>query len=165
MAPLRRILGGARTRILAAFVVLMVFSTVVSIIGIYEVLAVRAGDRLDASLNQEIEEFRVLSRGIDPNDGEPFGNDLEGIFSLVPRPQRPADGEVIVMFVDGRPLQPLSKARGGQLNLDAQIPRWGRLTRPSRGEFETPTDSVRYVAVPVRPWQPARAACSWSPPR
>ena len=89
--------------------------------------------------------------GIDPNDGEPFGNDLEGIFSLYRDRNVPADGEVIVMFVDGRPLQPLSKARGGQLNLDAQIPRWGRLTRPSRGEFETPTDSVRYVAVPVRP--------------
>ena len=151
MAPLRRVLGGARTRILAAFVVLMAFSTVVSMIGIYEVLAVRAGDRLDASLNQEIEEFRVLSRGIDPTDGRPFGNDLGGIFALYRVRNVPGDGEVIVMFVNGRPLQPLTKARGGQLNLAAQMPRWARLERASRGEFETPTETVRYVAVPVRP--------------
>jgi signal transduction histidine kinase len=147
---LRRILGGARTRILAAFVVLMAFSTVVSMIGIYEVLAVRAGDRLDASLNQEVEEFRQLSQGIDPRDGEPFGSDLEGIFALYRDRNVPGEGEVILMFVDGRALQPLSKARGGQLNLRGEHPRWARLTRPARGEVETPTETVRYVAVPVR---------------
>jgi hypothetical protein len=51
----RRIFGGARTRILAAFVVLMGFSTAVSVIAIYEVLVVRADDRLDESLQQEVE--------------------------------------------------------------------------------------------------------------
>ncbi len=66
MNHLRRALGGTRTRILAAFVVLMVFSTAVSVIAIYEVLTVRADDRLDAALDQEIDEFRRLAAGIDP---------------------------------------------------------------------------------------------------
>ena len=73
MALRRRIFGGARTRILAAFVVLMAFSTVVSVIAIYEVLVVRADDRLDAALQQEVEEFRRLASGIDPDTGKPFG--------------------------------------------------------------------------------------------
>jgi two-component system, OmpR family, sensor kinase len=58
MAPLRRVLGGARTRILAAFVVLMTFSTVVSVIAIYELLIVRVDDRLEASLRQEVDRPR-----------------------------------------------------------------------------------------------------------
>jgi signal transduction histidine kinase len=148
---LRRILGGARTRILAAFVVLMAFSTLVSGIAIYELLTVRAEDRLDASLNQEVEEFRQLSQGIDPLDGEPFGDDLAGIFALYRERNVPGEGEVILMFLDGRPLQPLSKARGGQLNLSAEHARLARLTRAARGDVETPTETVRYVAVPVRP--------------
>ena len=66
----RRIFGGVRTRILAGFVVLMAFSTVVSVIAIYEVLVVRADDRLDAALQQEVEEFRRLASGINPATGE-----------------------------------------------------------------------------------------------
>ena len=63
----------------------MAFSTAVSVIAIYEVLAVRADDRLDASLRQEVDEFRQLAvagRSI-PMTGEPFGErarpDLRGL--------------------------------------------------------------------------------------
>jgi two-component system OmpR family sensor kinase len=62
-----------------------------------------------------------------------------------------APGEVVVMFVDGRRFGTISAGRGGQLNLDAQSARWARLERAERGDVETPTETVRYLAVPVRP--------------
>ena len=71
----------------------MAFSTVVSVIAIYEVLVVRADDRLDASLQQEVEEFRQLASGIDPDDGDPFGGeDLRTIFRPLRGAQRARTG-------------------------------------------------------------------------
>ncbi|MDA0170761.1 ATP-binding protein [Solirubrobacter taibaiensis] len=147
---IRRIFGGARTRILAAFVVLMAFSTVVSVIAIYEVLVVRADDRLDASLRQEVEEFRQLASGRDPDDGRAFGDELEKIFDLYQDRNVPGAGETIVMFADGRYYDELSGGVGGRLALGGETDRWAKLREPESGEVETPTETIRYLAVPVR---------------
>lgn len=146
----RRIFGGARTRILAAFVVLMAFSTVVSVVAIYEVLVVRADDRLDESLQQEVEEFRQLASGTNPDTGEPFDDDLEAIFRLYERRNVPGRGETVVMFLDGRFFDEHSRGVGGRLSLGGESARWAALREPERGEVETPTETVRYLAVPVR---------------
>lgn len=147
----RRIFGGARTRILAAFVVLMAFSTVVSVVAIYEVLVVRADDRLDESLQQEVEEFRRLAAGIDPSDQQPFeANELDAIFRLYQRRNVLAPDETVVMFVEGRFFTSISGGRGGRLSLGGESARWAALREPERGEVETPTETVRYLAVPVR---------------
>jgi hypothetical protein len=74
----RQAFRSARTRILAAFLILLAFSTLVSVLAIHELLSVRVSDRIDASLRQEIEEFRRLARGRDPATGRLFGDDLEG---------------------------------------------------------------------------------------
>ncbi|MDA0181115.1 ATP-binding protein [Solirubrobacter phytolaccae] len=146
----RRIFGGARTRILAAFVVLMAFSTTVSVIAIYEVLVVRADDRLDESLQQEVEEFRQLASGINPETGKAFGDDLEAIFRLYDQRNVPGRGETIVMFVDGRYFDELSGGVGGRLTLGGELDRWAKLREPESGDVETPTETIRYLAVPVR---------------
>ncbi len=148
----RRIFGGARTRILAAFVVLMTFSTVVSVIAMYEVFVVRSDARLEAALQQEVEEFRLLASGIDPNDGMPFaGHELPAIFELYDNRNVPGAGETILMFVGGRLYDTISRGVGGRLSLgrDEQS-RLARLREVEQGEFETPTETVRYLAVPVR---------------
>ena len=86
---LTRLLAGARTRILLAFVVLLAFSTALSVFAIRQVLLVRTGDRVDAALSQEVEEFRTLVRGSDPDTGEPFAGDLAAISPDLSAPQRP----------------------------------------------------------------------------
>lgn len=150
MALRRRIFSGARTRILAAFVVLMAFSTTVSVIAIYEVLVVRADDRLDEALQQEVEEFRQLASGTNPETGEPFDDDLEAIFRLYDQRNVPGRGETILMFLDGRFFDEVSSGVGGRLTLGNEAERWARLREPESGEVETPTETVRYLAVPVR---------------
>ncbi|MDA0136112.1 sensor histidine kinase [Solirubrobacter deserti] len=146
----RRIFGGARTRILAAFVVLMSFSTVVSVVAIYEVLVVRSDDRLDAALQQEVEEFRSLASGVNPETGDPFGANLRAIFDLFKQRNVPGPGETIVMFYEGRYYDERSSVGGGKLTLGGEAERWAQLRRPESGEVETPTETIRYLAVPVQ---------------
>ena len=133
---IRRIFGGARTRILAAFVVLMAFSTVVSVIAIYEVLVVRADDRLDAALQQEVEEFRQLASGINPANGTPFEDDLEAIFRLYEQRNVLGRGETIVMFVDGRFFDDHSAGSAGAW-ICGTTPLGWRTAETERGEIET----------------------------
>jgi two-component system OmpR family sensor kinase len=147
---LRRGLAGARTRILAAFVILLTCSTVVSVIGIYELLLVRTSDRVNASLRQEVEEFRQLAGGDDPATGEPFGDDLEGIFRLYKERNIPGEGEIVVMFLQGRVFDTISKTRGGRVSLGEQARAFSSLRRSQGGEIETATETVRYLAVPIR---------------
>ena len=146
---LRRLLAGARTRILAAFVVLMTCSTAVSVLAIYELLIVRTSERVNASLRQEVEEFRQLARGTDPQTGRPFGDDVHAIFRLYRARNVPGEGEFVVMFVQGRVFDTLSGTRGGRVSLGDEAARFGDLRRPEGGELETATATVRYLAVPV----------------
>jgi signal transduction histidine kinase len=146
---LQRVAAGARTRILAAFVILMAFSTALSVVAIYELLIVRTSDRVNASLHQEVREFRQLAQGIDPRTGKPFGNDLEAIFRLYRDRNVPGEGEVVVMLLDGRVFDTLSSIRGGRVSLGDTAARFAGLRRTDEGELETPTATVRYLAVPI----------------
>jgi signal transduction histidine kinase len=150
VSHIRRALGGTRTRILAAFVVLMAFSTVVSVIAIYEVLTVRADDRLDAALDQEIDEFRRLAAGDDPDNARPFGENVERIFEVYKSRNVPGRGEVVELFANGAHFDTVSSPVGGVFELKPQYADWARLTETTRGEIETPTETVRYLAVPVK---------------
>jgi two-component system OmpR family sensor kinase len=62
----------------------------------------------------------------------------------------PGEGEVVIMFEGGRLFDTWSGARGGRVSLDEEdTRRWARLTRAEQGELETPTGTIRYLAVPV----------------
>jgi signal transduction histidine kinase len=143
-------LRGARTRILAAFLVLLAFSTLLSVLAIRQVLFVRTGDRVDAALTQEVEEFRTLVRGRDPATGERFGTRLDLIFDTYLRRNVPGEGETLIAFVNGEVYKDESGGRGGGFPLGARLSEWARLTVPERGDVETPIGTVRYLAVPVR---------------
>jgi signal transduction histidine kinase len=54
------------------------------------------------------------------------------------------------MFSDGELFDTLSGARGGRASLDnGMTGRWAGLRRSESGELETPTATLRYLAVPV----------------
>ena len=57
--------------------ILLAFSTLLSVLAIRQLLLVRTADRVDAALTQEVEEFRTLVRGNDPATGEPFRGRLD----------------------------------------------------------------------------------------
>jgi signal transduction histidine kinase len=146
-APGRRLLSGARTRILAAFVVLLAASELVAVVAERQILLSRAGERVDDSLVQEVDEFRRLVRdGRNPLDGEPFGSDVEEIFDVFLLRNVPGEGEEIFAFLAGRPYRStLGQARA----VPRAVARLGRVPGVRRGEMDTAIGRVRYLAVPV----------------
>jgi signal transduction histidine kinase len=143
------LLRGARTRILAAFVILLAFSTLLSVLAIRQLLLVRTADRIDAALTQEVDEFRTLVGGNNPADGKPFNGRLRLIFDTFLDRNVPGAGETLVAYVDGRQHDVKSGASGGAIPEGAHPSRWATLERPERGNIETAVGTVRYLAVPV----------------
>jgi two-component system, OmpR family, sensor kinase len=146
----RSLLRGARTRILAAFVILLAFSTLLSVLAIRQLLLVRTGDRVDAALSQEVDEFRTLVRGSDPADGNPFRGRLNRIFDVYFDRNVPGQGETLIAYLRGRPYFSESAGSGGTISGEVRPARWATLSAPERGDIETPVGTVRYLAVPVR---------------
>jgi two-component system, OmpR family, sensor kinase len=147
--PARNILGSARVRILASYLVLLLFSALVGGIALRSVLLARAGERVDDALVQETEEFRTLaSMGRNPRTGRPFGDDIEAIFNVFLSRNVPAQGEAFFTFVGGREHRE-SYAPG------VDTPSVGQLESAARdgsgsGEFDADGRRIRYLSVPVR---------------
>ncbi|MDW5592841.1 HAMP domain-containing sensor histidine kinase [Conexibacter stalactiti] len=145
-----RVLFGARARILTAFVVLLSFSTVLSTLALRQILLVRADERTDRTLSQEVEEFRrLVADGRDPRDGRPFDGDVRAIFDVYLARNVPAPDEDLYTLLDGRPYR--SSATGEP---DPAVVRRLRtltmLSSARRGTIETADGPVRYLATPVR---------------
>lgn len=145
------VLRSARARILASYVVLLLFSTVVGTIALREVLTARTGERVDDALAQESEEFRRLAEvGRDPRTGRPFGRDLRAIFDIFLSRNVPGEGEAFYTYVGGD----LYKTRFAPGLSQLTIPEIDSLalTRESQGGEAELSDGrrVRYLAVPVR---------------
>ena len=146
----RRLFASARARILASYLVLLLFSTVVSTIALRQVLQSRAGERVDDALVQETEEFRRLARdGRNPTTGRPFGDDIRAIFDVFLSRNVPGEGEAFHTFVNGRPYR--ERFAPGVENIRvAEIDARASIDEASGGEAELPDgDRVRYLAVPV----------------
>ena len=140
---------------------LLAFSTLLSVLAIRELLLARTSDRVDAELTQEIGEFRALAKGRNPRTGELFRGDLPAIYETYFSRNVPAEGETVIGFADGHEPISTSRARGGRIDFAAQAERWQRLTRSERGEFESSSGTVRYLAVPVRGGDGQIGARSW----
>jgi two-component system, OmpR family, sensor kinase len=144
----RRLLAGARTRVLLAFVVLLALSTLASTLALRQILLARTGERVDDALVQEVREFRKLvQQGRDPRTGEPFGDDVRALFDVFLGRNVPGEGETIFTFVDGRPHRSTEGEPSPPL-LD-RVLELGSSGGTQRGEVRTPEGEVRYLAVPV----------------
>src|SRR5688572_24010134 len=146
----RRFFASARARILASYLILLLFSTAVGTIVLREVLLARAGERVDDALVQEIEEFRNLARGRNPITAQPFGTDARSIFDVFLTRNVPGESEAFFTFVDGDDYKE-NYAPGLEERRHEEIDELAATTATRRGEFEDDDDDTRfrYVAVPV----------------
>jgi signal transduction histidine kinase len=147
----RRPFSSARARILASYLILLLFSTAVGTIVLREVLLARAGERVDDSLVQETREFRRLATsGNNPITGRPFGNDVEAIFRVFLARNVPGEAEAFYTFVDGQAYK-ASHAPGLRERRLRVIDELAGTPITRRGEFELEDETrFRYVVVPVR---------------
>ncbi|MQA73909.1 MAG: HAMP domain-containing protein [Solirubrobacterales bacterium] len=146
----RRIVGGVRARILASYVILLAIALLVSVLAVRQVLLVRLDDRIQEDLQQEVEEFRELVGGNDPETGRPFGDDVRRIFQVYLARNVPDDDEELITV----PRRGIPRRDGGDNTQDFTfadfVDGWRTLGQVERDEVETPGGQVRYVAVPVR---------------
>jgi signal transduction histidine kinase len=124
---------------------------VASVLVVRRVLTVQVDRRIDAALQQEIDEVRRLARGRDPETGELFRGDVRRIFEVFLRRNIPVRSEMYVTFLGGQPH--LRRPEDVPYRLDTDpglVARWGSLTDPERGRItETPAGDVDYLAVPL----------------
>ena len=134
---------------MAALVVLLVLSEVVSIVAERQILRARAEERVDGDLTREVEELRrLVSEGVDPNTGAPFGGDVQRIFDVVLQRNVPSEREAVFTYLGTRPYRS-SVGNPDDRTLETELRALGGVQAPRRGEVQTSRTLVRYVAVPV----------------
>ena len=146
---IRRLLGDVRGRVVASYVALLLIASLATVLIVRSVLLVRLDDEVDSALVQEVDEFRQLAGGIDPETGEPFAGQVKRIFSVFLSRNIPNEGERLI----GLPAEGVPQARPqGSItpDLEARFDEWRMIRSTAEGEFETASEgSVRYVAIPV----------------
>jgi len=146
----RRIFFSGRTRILAWYVVLIAFSTLMSILGIRQVLIVQLEEGVEKSFTHEVEEFRRLTKGRNPTTAQPFGDNIAAIFNVFFSRNIPADREIFMALLNGQFYQSSPEAVPAALQPNSAIVKhWAKLTQPERGKTVIPTDTIYYLAEPV----------------
>lgn len=148
----RKILFGAGARVLASHVVLIVFSTLISLVVIRQLLLDYNEKETQRSLTQEVNEFQRLVEGRNPKTGQPFGNDIAAIFDLYLRRNVPNDDEFMLTFVNGK------LYKSSPTNLPASlypstdlINRWSQLKKPQMGtKLTSDGETTFYLAAPVK---------------
>jgi two-component system, OmpR family, sensor kinase len=86
---------------LIAFAVLLAFSAVLLLVTARQALVLRLESRMQAAMEQEMEEFRrLLQDGRDPRTGQPFTS-LEAAFDVYLARNVPSAEEAMLAFVDG----------------------------------------------------------------
>lgn len=146
----RQMFGEARTRILICYLALMLLSSAASILAVRQILVTRLKERVQQSLQQEIEEFRQLRNGLNPETGQPFGDDIEAIFDVFLSRNIPEDDEFLVAIAYGQFYAASSLALPEALKPEAPLVwRWARVTQPQKGVETTPSGLVLYQVEPV----------------
>jgi two-component system OmpR family sensor kinase len=146
-----RFFASARARILASYVILLIFSTVVGTIVLREVLVARAGERVDDALVQETAEFRQLAEnGRNPDTAKPFGNDVRAIFEVFLERNVPGEDEAFFAYADGELwadnfAPSLEEIRIEEIEALASTP----VTARGEVELDDGETRFRYIAVPV----------------
>lgn len=152
LAALRRQLASVRVRIVGWHVLLLVAAVALSVVAARTVLHVRLDERIDRELSQEVEELRALAGGTDPDNGEPFGDDVERILEVFMDRNVPMRNEAFVAYLDGEPFREASDQRLPSLDeFDSLTEQWGDVAATERGSRELAEfGTIAYHAVPLR---------------
>lgn len=146
----RTITSGLRARVVLWYLLLLSVSLIVAVLALRQFLVVGLDDGIEEGLTQEAEELRLLTKGTNPETGQPFGSNVEAIFDTFLARNAPSTGEGLLFLVDGRPYA----SSGAPVDLFEDRPlvrEWGALESATPGELETVAgEPVRWLAVPVQ---------------
>ncbi|WP_221643738.1 MULTISPECIES: cell wall metabolism sensor histidine kinase WalK [unclassified Nostoc] len=145
-----RLFFGVRTRILVCYVLLMAFSAVVSIAVIRQVLFVRLQQRIEKSLEQEIDEFRLLTQTSNPQKSQLSEDEIASIFKIYLNRNIPDDDEFMITLINGQYYKSSPRALPSYLKNDSYpINYWAEMTMPQYGHITTRKHTIIYRAEPI----------------
>ena len=145
----RTLLSSTRARVLLGALVLLATTVAISVFMDRAILLSHLDRRIDRALVQETGELRRLSTGIDPQSGQPFGENVSRIFDVFFSRNVPDENEVVLALVGGEPYIRSADALYPIENLEVQVAEWARLTSPLFGSVPTPKGELRWLALPV----------------
>jgi two-component system OmpR family sensor kinase len=144
----RALPGGIRTRILAWYVVLLMVSIAVTVVGLRQILTTQLASDIDKALAQEVEEVRRLAGGVDPTTSKPFGGDAAAILDTFFVRSVPGEYEALYAIVDGEPYK-RTVAPVSLFEDPAVLAAWQAASGPTWGRTESTAGAVRWLAVPL----------------
>ena len=123
---------------------------VVAGLSAYAIQSARIDERLDASLAQEVGEFRELAQGLDPSTDAPWVSLRELMYEALRR-QVPDDNETLLAVIDGEVAFVPSARPPVELENDPDaVAEFASVLGAGFGELNSGDERVRYAAVPVR---------------
>lgn len=148
----RRTLASIRTRLLLMILLVLALGVGGTALVSRQVLMARVDERIADQLNQEVEELRVFAAsGLDPQTGEPFGDDVARLLTVFLQREVPVAGELMVTYLDGQPYQRTAQVVPHRVDTDPELTAlWGATRETIRGVVATPAGDLHYLAVPVR---------------
>jgi signal transduction histidine kinase len=146
----RKFFLSAQTRILIWLGILIFLSVVVSIFTIRQILSTLLTERVQRSLEQEIEEVQRLVGGRNPATGEEFGDDIEAIFDVFLSRSVPEDDEFFITLVNGEIYQTSPIALPAILNERSSfLQSLSQVNQLQQGMKRVGWETVIYLAYPI----------------
>ena len=138
-------------KILAVYCLLILLSFSSATLAIRRVLLFRLDARIEQALTQEIQEFRLLVDGKDPDTAQPFGENIRAIFNVFFKRNIPISSEYTIALLP----------EGFHASIPAELPpsiarnspmvrRWQKLTVTERGQVDDSEEQIKYLAEPIK---------------
>ena len=148
----RSLLASVRTQIIFWLAALISLSIVISVVTIRQILSAQMLERIQRSLNQEIEEIQRLVDGRDPATGQPFGDDVAAIFDVFLSRNVPENDEFLITFLNGRPYQSSPLALSDELKKNqSSLDTLAQLDEPIHNQTLDSSGDILYSAHPIHP--------------
>jgi two-component system, OmpR family, sensor kinase len=147
-----RVFASTRSRMVAAYFVLLVLAGAVAVLGIRQVMLVRLDDRTEEALSQEVAEVQTLvTNGDDPETGEPFDS-LRRAFDVYMDRNVPSPEEAFATFLDGGLHRDRLRSFPGRTFPPEALATWSSFSVAdgpvdAAGTFETEHGEAKYRAV------------------
>ena len=137
-------------RILAVYCLLILLSFSSAVLTIRRVLLFRLDTRIEQALDQEIQEFRLLVNGKDPNTAQPFGENIRAIFHVFLRRNLPISNEYTIALLPEGFYASIPKELPPSIAQNSEMMRyWQKLTVSERGRVENSEEQIEYWAEPI----------------
>jgi signal transduction histidine kinase len=147
----RKFFLSARAQILVWLAALIALSTVVSIFAVRQILFSQLLERVQRSLEQEIEEVQRLAGGRNPATGELFGDNVAAIFDVFLSRSVPEDDEFFITLLNGEVYQTSPIALPQALSENPDLLRLlAYIKQPVQGETSINQETIVYLAQPMQ---------------